>query len=769
MSEGGIYLTYNKKDNIATTDLSKYYKKYIGQGGIFKIVLNSKIDFSKAGWEKQLTQIFINTKTGFTNPTATYTWVKNNMPDFYKECCYNESREISEIRSAIYDKHISFFNKDWNKKVFDIISNMDREIKTQADSCFWMKKNMPEFFGYETIFAEGNEKNINEARKCIVNNLSDDFAKNKNANNIVGEIIQIPLSEINDWLKKNIPNFYSRAFVSKKPPTKEEIVRYSDIDYSKEHWEYELFESLNMSPEDTRKWVKENMPEFYYNNCFNEHTIANRKIDLILKSNVDITKRNWHIELSRLINDIPKNTFYFVRDYMPDFYKKCYFDPKLGNNGMITVHNYVQILFEAKINFYDYGWDKQTAYILNTTVENAREFIRTKLPFFYNVEYFYDKKPVVEQYNVNDRVLVSSTYKDSNMYKDTIYETPTYNESSIIEDTDSLGIPNDENSNSISNNISNNSIHDENISNNSSKKSKKINEVIQERNRNAIITFNEQPFTNRNKSEFEKRRNIIMNCDIDFSKYGWKFKLAELMDSNPAAVTNWLANNMPKFYNEYCNIYNYQYPNKNKRLLNKRKKIIEKSNIDFSKKGWSNDLAKLFNLNNPTTAYNWVKRNLPDFFKNNCWKLGQKNNDDGVVQSTLEDVYNAQEVTLSPVEKRKEIILNANIDYSKKGWGTELGKILNISASAALIWVKENMPDFYEENCFKQRSSNEITNKRKELIRTCDINFGDYGWSIHLGKLLNLSPISASAWLRSNMPDFYESKCRKGTNYKKSV
>jgi hypothetical protein len=51
---------------------------------------------------------------------------------------------------------------------------------------------------------------------------------------------------------------------------------------------------------------------------------------------------------------------------------------------------------------------------------------------------------------------------------------------------------------------------------------------------------------------------------------------------------------------------------------------------------------------------------------------------------------------------RKLIVLNNNIDYSKFGWGIPLSKLFKISPQKTKIWVKNNMPEFYEQNCYSQ-------------------------------------------------------------------
>lgn len=60
------------------------------------------------------------------------------------------------------------------------------------------------------------------------------------------------------------------------------------------------------------------------------------------------------------------------------------------------------------------------------------------------------------------------------------------------------------------------------------------------------------------------------------------------------------------------------YKRSNQDLLNDRLKLIKDSNIDFGIKGWGVKLGKHLNLT-PYAAISWVKKNLPEFYKD-CFK-----------------------------------------------------------------------------------------------------------------------------------------------------
>jgi len=63
------------------------------------------------------------------------------------------------------------------------------------------------------------------------------------------------------------------------------------------------------------------------------------------------------------------------------------------------------------------------------------------------------------------------------------------------------------------------------------------------------------------------------------------------------------------------------------------------------------------------------------------------------------DLYenNIKEITQTQTQikrnKRKELIRESNIDFTKYGWGQKLSKLLNITSSKAIKWIKNNMKD----------------------------------------------------------------------------
>jgi len=57
------------------------------------------------------------------------------------------------------------------------------------------------------------------------------------------------------------------------------------------------------------------------------------------------------------------------------------------------------------------------------------------------------------------------------------------------------------------------------------------------------------------KNYESKQKPIIENLlesDIDFSKYGWVSKAAEIIGIKPQKVSGWMKRNIPDFYKNYC-------------------------------------------------------------------------------------------------------------------------------------------------------------------------------------------------------------------------
>lgn len=57
---------------------------------------------------------------------------------------------------------------------------------------------------------------------------------------------------------------------------------------------------------------------------------------------------------------------------------------------------------------------------------------------------------------------------------------------------------------------------------------------------------------NLNKQIINNKINLIINSNIDFSKFGWVQKVSEILEITPQKVNKWMKRNMLEFYNTKC-------------------------------------------------------------------------------------------------------------------------------------------------------------------------------------------------------------------------
>lgn len=71
--------------------------------------------------------------------------------------------------------------------------------------------------------------------------------------------------------------------------------------------------------------------------------------------------------------------------------------------------------------------------------------------------------------------------------------------------------------------------------------------------------------------------------------------------------------------------------------------------------------------------------------------------------SNRKDIYNDK------IKKLILIIEKSDIDFSKQGWVKKVSVLLNISENKGGWWIKKNMTDFYNKQCWKRKSSRSST------------------------------------------------------------
>lgn len=100
-----------------------------------------------------------------------------------------------------------------------------------------------------------------------------------------------------------------------------------------------------------------------------------------------------------------------------------------------------------------------------------------------------------------------------------------------------------------------------------------------------------------------------------------------------------------------------------------RKRLIEESNIDFSRFGWGMKLSKLFGLSSAQTV-RWVKHYMPDFYERECYKKPSISDIDTNLVKGLYSKYHSIALVATELGVDRTLIAtilhNANIKTSKK-------------------------------------------------------------------------------------------------------
>jgi hypothetical protein len=134
-------------------------------------------------------------------------------------------------------------------------------------------------------------------------------------------------------------------------------------------------------------------------------------------------------------------------------------------------------------------------------------------------------------------------------------------------------------------------------------------------------------------------------------------------------------------------------------FLKEQIRIVENSDIDFSKFGWVEKVAKILNKPHQKVS-SWMKRMMPEFYKEKCFErrkvaLPKK-------YKNIEDYKNTmKQQSYERNKKYIPLIENSGIDFSKQGWIIKVAEILNKKRYHITDWMKKYMPKFYEEKCFK--------------------------------------------------------------------
>lgn len=145
----------------------------------------------------------------------------------------------------------------------------------------------------------------------------------------------------------------------------------------------------------------------------------------------------------------------------------------------------------------------------------------------------------------------------------------------------------------------------------------------------------------------------------------------------------------------------------------------------------------------------------------------------------LETLFNKKiPLKLVSILKDRITILEEHpeIDYTKVGWGEELGKYFKMPGNSAIRFIRDQLPQFYQDKCFRRKDSKPINKEkvsydeiqekfRKERIYSIlhsGIDFTKEHWVSKVTEFLGLKARrSTLKWLRKYMPEF----CEKYLNY----
>ena len=83
------------------------------------------------------------------------------------------------------------------------------------------------------------------------------------------------------------------------------------------------------------------------------------------------------------------------------------------------------------------------------------------------------------------------------------------------------------------------------------------------------------------------------------------------------------------------------------------------------------------------------------------WKLNKEKDEEMQREKKLEIIR----LKKQKIDNIKSEILKSDIDFSKIGWVKKVSYIIGISPQNASDWMKRNMKDFYEQNCYKRKQN----------------------------------------------------------------
>jgi hypothetical protein len=751
-------------------------------------------------------------------------FVKKNIPTLCDENLesFNNPKINNEIiKSLILNSNINFYAANWSKKLSKTLNI------TEEKSFIWLKNNLPQLFKKARIFSKIKKVSC-----------PDDYTV--------------------DFYKEDLFKIYSNVsnatFI--KNLKRKEAVLNSNIDFKKIGWKTEVAKLLELSPASANNWIDKYMPELVknsYPNKVNKKEVAKKEpasrgrkptlkkcVDINLNNKVTtdrqrikiinslnsefIKKKGWSGTLSKMINIPLTQLFTWLNENVPDFYDNIYKDDieTINTNNMSKRFDVIneerkKIIDSCNIDFGKGNWDSELSKLFGISDMATRNWLEKNMPEFYSNILSLQKK--------------NGLYANQKRKKRTGKVTEDNKKRLNIVHTCNIDFTNSDWAYELSKLFGTTEASTKSwVKNHMPKTYKKI-------IANQLVPHN--------------RQQIVLNCNIDFSKRNWYIELSKLFNIGSFETYNWVKDNMKDFFNDKC--YHDVFSGTDYDLI---RIVSEYNNIDFSKRNWYIELSKLLNQT-PFNSYEWMKKNMPVFFKDNCYqdeysatkldlvKIVNESDIDFTKENWEEELsklinikekdakkwlktnlFNIEKDTSliqfmnkrdihsleSKVEARTNLILNSGIDFSNKNYIEDVAKLLCVSKPAAMSWLKKHMPELYNSENKKTNdsltnnhfnNSNNVSNntismnsnsnietpvemlekthtdtydkinalleitydanhrKRLEMIKYSGIDFSKRGWSNKLGTLLNLKPASAYAWIRNNYSNFYEKECYK--------
>lgn len=186
---------------------------------------------------------------------------------------------------------------------------------------------------------------------------------------------------------------------------------------------------------------------------------------------------------------------------------------------------------------------------------------------------------------------------------------------------------------------------------------------------------------------------------------------------------------------------------KNKSKIEYIKKYIIDNDINFNTDDYETILANI--INTKYSVLTWLNKYCQELLPSN---LQQKLTKKQIVKQKQKEFIN----------NRIELIKNANIDFTKRGWSILVARLINIkNAHKAKIFTIEYCSDILPDNYYvkdintrnrltKEEKTQLFVNDRIKKIKNSGIIIGSYGWRSKLAKILHTNRRNIEKWIREN-------------------